>query len=67
MLAVVAGTMQTGTLFNFEKDATTNSLKYTGDGGRFHVVATFNFYSGSNNTCGFYIGKNTNPASALGP
>ena len=65
--AVVAGTMQTGTLFNFEKDATTNSLKYTGDGGRFHVVATFNFYSGSNNTCGFYIGKNTNPASALDP
>ena len=65
--AVVAGTMQTGTLFNFEKDATTNSLKYTGDGGRFHVVATFNFYSGSNDTCGFYIGKNTVPASALDP
>ena len=65
--AVVAGTMQTGTLFNFEKDATTNSLKYTGEGGRFHVVASFNFYSGSNDTCGFYIGKNTVLASALDP
>ena len=55
-------------MLNFEKDATTNSLKYTGlSAGRFHVVATFNFYSAANKTCGFYIGKNTNPSSPLDP
>jgi hypothetical protein len=64
---VVAGTIQTGTLFNFIKDSSSNSLKYTGPGGRFHVIATFNFYGGSQNTCGFYIGKNTNINSALDP
>jgi hypothetical protein len=63
---VVAGTMQTGALYNFIKDPSTNSLKYTGSGGRFHAIATFDFFSEvSNNTCGFYIGKNTDPASGL--
>jgi hypothetical protein len=65
--AVVSGTMNTGTLFNFIKDPLTNSLKYTGPGGRFHIVATFNFFEGSQNTCGFYIGKNTNDATPLDP
>ena len=66
--SVVAGTLSSGAMLNFEKDATTNSLKYTGlSAGRFHVVATFNFYSGANRTCGFYIGKNTNPSSPLDP
>jgi hypothetical protein len=64
--AVVAGGMTTGTLFNFKKHDTTNSLQYLGTGGRFHVVATFNFFTEvSNNTCGFYIGKNTNINSGL--
>jgi hypothetical protein len=63
---VVGGTMETGTLYNFIKDPSTNSLKYTGSGGRFHVIATFDFHTEvSNNTCGFYIGKNTDPASGL--
>jgi hypothetical protein len=63
---VVSGTMQTGALYNFIKDPSTNSLKYTGSGGRFHAIATFDFFSEvSNNTCGFYIGKNTDPASGL--
>jgi hypothetical protein len=58
--------MQTGALYNFIKDPSTNSLKYTGSGGRFHAIATFDFVSESgNNTCGFYIGKNTDPASGL--
>lgn len=65
--AVVAGTMSTGILYNFEKDATTNSLKYTGTGGRFHVVANFNFFEGSQKVCGFYIGKNTNGTGPLDP
>lgn len=65
--AVVAGTIQTGLLTNFVKDATTNSLKYTGVGGRFHIVVSFNFYSGNQDVCGFYIGHNTNPESALDP
>jgi len=63
---VVAGTMQTGALYNFIKDPSTNSLKYTGSSGRFHVIATLDFFTEvSNNTCGFYIGKNTDPASGL--
>jgi hypothetical protein len=57
--AVVVGNVQTGTLFNFIKDLTTNSLQYTGIGGRFHIIANFNFFSGSQDVCGFYIGKNT--------
>lgn len=57
--AIVQGTFQTGILKNFEKDSGTNSLKYLGSGGRFHVVANFNFTSGSQDICGFYIGKNT--------
>jgi hypothetical protein len=65
--AVVQGTMQTGTLVNFIKDPSSNSLKYTGDGGIFHIVATFSFTSGSQNICGFYIGRNQNPSSALDP
>jgi hypothetical protein len=64
---VVAGTMSVGTLFNFIKDPSTNSLKYTGSGGRFHVITTFNFNAGTRNICGFYIGKNTNPSSPLDP
>jgi len=62
---VVAGTPETGLLSNFTKDATTNSLKYNGAGGVFHIIATFNFYSGSQDTCGFYIGRNTNATTAL--
>ena len=65
--SVVEGTIQTGILFNFIKDPTTNSLKYIGSGGRFHIVASFNFYSGSQNTCGFYVGLNTNDATPLDP
>jgi hypothetical protein len=65
--AVVQGTMQTGTLVNFIKDPSSNSLKYTGDGGIFHIVATFSFTSGSQDICGFYIGRNQNPSSALDP
>jgi hypothetical protein len=65
--AVVEGTMLTGELYNFEKDAGTNSLKYNGPGGRFHIVATFNFYEGSQTTCGFYIGISKNPNAALDP
>ena len=58
--------MTAGVLYNFIKDPTTNSLKYLGSGGRFHIVATFNFWSEvSNNTCGFYVGRNTNPSSGL--
>ena len=64
--AVVAGGMTTGTLFNFQKHASTNSLQYLGAGGKFHVVATFNFtVAASQNTCGFYVGKNTNISSGL--
>jgi hypothetical protein len=64
--AVVAGGMTTGKLFNFEKDSGTNSLKYLGAGGRFHVVASFNFSTEvSNNTCGFYVGHNKNIATGL--
>lgn len=64
--AVVVGNIQTGYLFHFQKHASTNSLQYTGSGGKFHVIATFNFWSEvSNNTCGFYIAKNTNISSGL--
>jgi hypothetical protein len=65
--AVVAGTMQTGELYNFAKDSTTNSLKYGGLGGLFHIVATFNFETNSQNVCGFYVGHNTDDATALDP
>jgi len=63
--AVASGTMLTNSLVNFEKDISTNSLKYKGTSGRFHVIATFNFYSGSQDTCGFYIGVNRDASSAL--
>jgi hypothetical protein len=63
--AVVAGSMQAGELLNFVKDATTNSLKYNGPGGKFHVVATFNFATSNQNICGFYIGCNTNETAPL--
>jgi len=64
--AVVEGSLTAGVLYNFIKDPTTNSLKYLGSGGRFHVLATFDFWTEvSNNTCGFYIGRNTDPASGL--
>jgi hypothetical protein len=65
--AVVSGDMQTGELFNFIKDPSTNSLKYNGSGGRFYIIATFNFYANSQNICGFYIGHNTDPSSPLDP
>ena len=65
--AVASGTMLTSWLVNFEKDASTNSLKYKGTNGRFHALATFSFYSGSQDTCGFYIGVNRNPSSPLDP
>jgi hypothetical protein len=64
---VVSGTMDVGTLDNFIKDPTTNSLKYVGTGGRFHAITTFNFYEGSQRTCGFYIGHNKIATSSLDP
>jgi len=63
--AVVAGSMQTGELYNFAKDSTTNSLKYSGPGGKFHIVATFNFTTNSQNVCGFYVGHNTDDTTPL--
>jgi hypothetical protein len=63
--AVVSGVVQTGELVNFEKHSTTNSLVYKGETGRFLILATFNFYEGSQNTCGFYIGINRDIASEL--
>jgi hypothetical protein len=63
--AVVAGSMQTGALLNFAKDASTNSLKYSGPGGRFHIVVTFNFTTNSQNVCGFYVGHNTDDTTPL--
>jgi len=63
--AVVSGVPLASSLVNFEKDATTNSLKYKGTNGRFHAIATFSFYAGSQDTCGFYIGINRNPSSPL--
>ena len=65
--AVASGTMLTSSLVNFEKDASTNSLKYKGTNGRFHALATFSFYSGSQDTCGFYIGVNRDASSPLDP
>lgn len=63
--AVVSGNTVTGTLANFTKDASTNSLRYDGAGGRFHAIATFSFYAGSQDTCGFYIGANRSIFSPL--
>lgn len=63
--SVVSGMVQTGELVNFEKHATTSSLRYLGESGRFLITATFSFYEGSQNTCGFYIGINRNIGSAL--
>ncbi len=65
--AVVEGAMQAGTLVNFAKDAGTNSLRYLGSGGLFHVIATFSFRDGSQNVCGFYIGRNQDISSPLDP
>jgi len=64
---VVAGNFETNGLLGFENDATTNSLKYTGAGGRFHVLATFSFSTTSGNVCGFYIGHNTDDSTPLDP
>jgi hypothetical protein len=64
---VVYGTMSTGSLYNFIKDPSTNSLKYTGPGGRFHVIANFNFFEGNQRTCGFYVGHNTDDTTQLNP
>jgi len=63
--AVVSGAMIASSLTNFEKDALTNSLKYKGTNGLFHAIATFSFYSGSQDTCGFYIGVNRDASSPL--
>ena len=64
--AVVAGDMSTNLLDNFIKDPTTNSLKYLGNGGRFHIIASFNFYTqSSQDTCGFYVGHNKDINSEL--
>jgi hypothetical protein len=64
---VVVGNMETGMLDKFIKDPLTNSLKYIGDGGRFHIITSFNFYEGNQNTCGFYIGHNTDDTTSLDP
>lgn len=64
---IVAGTFQTGMLDNFIKDPSTSSLKYTGLGGRFHVIVNFNFTGGSQDVVGFYIGVNRNQNTALDP
>jgi len=63
--AIVSGPMLTSSLVNFEKDAFTNSLKYKGTSGRFHAIATFSFFAGSQNTCGFYLGINRDASSPL--
>jgi hypothetical protein len=62
---VVDGTMQTGILKNFQLNG--QALEYTGLGGRFHIVVTFNFNGGGRDIYGFYIGRNTNPLSTLDP
>jgi hypothetical protein len=64
---VVSGTMSTGILFNFIKDPSTNSLKYTGPGARFHIIANFSFSGGSRDIYGFYIGHNTDDTTPLDP
>ena len=63
--AVVSGNMLTSSLINFKKDVSTNSLKYKGTSGRFHAIATFSFFAGSQNTCGFYLGINRDASSPL--
>jgi hypothetical protein len=63
--AIVSGPMLTSSLVNFEKDVFTNSLKYKGTSGRFHAIATFSFFAGSQNTCGFYLGINRDASSPL--
>ncbi len=65
--SVVAGPMLAGELFNFAKDTDTNSLKYNGPGGVFHIIASFNFFSGSQDVCGFYIGRSADATVALDP
>ena len=65
--AVVSGSTQVGELFNFAKDATTNSLKYLGNGGMFHLTATFNLTAGNQKTCGFYLGISRDQNAALDP
>lgn len=65
--AVASGVYATGELYNFTKDSGSSSLKYNGNGGKFLIIATFNFYSGSQDVCGFYIGVSTNPALPLDP
>lgn len=65
--AVASGVYQTGELVNFQKDPSSNSLLYKGESGKFLILATFNFYEGSQNTCGFYIGINRNINSVLDP
>jgi hypothetical protein len=62
---IVAGTYQTGALTNFE--FSTDTLKYKGLGGWFHIIATFNFIGGTQDIYGFYIARNTDQASALNP
>jgi hypothetical protein len=67
---VYGTTFQTGTLVNFEKNIDSNnqtSLRYIGAGGYFHAIATFNFYTGNNSICGFYIGRSTNILNVLDP
>lgn len=63
--SVVEGNYLTGILQGFTKDSGTNSLRYIGDGGRFHVVTSLNFYGGNQNICGFYIGCNRDISSGL--
>jgi hypothetical protein len=63
--AIVSGPMLTSSLVNFEKDVFANSLKYKGTSGRFHAIATFSFFAGSQNTCGFYLGINRDASSPL--
>lgn len=65
--SIVVGSMLTGELFGFAKDVSTNSLKYSGSGNLFHAIVSFNFSSGSQDICGFYIGRSTNAAAALDP
>jgi hypothetical protein len=65
--AVVSGVVQTGELVNFEKHTNSNSLRYMGESGKFLIITTFNFYEGSQKTCGFYIGINRDINSPLDP
>jgi hypothetical protein len=65
--SIVVGDIKTGLLNNFVKDLSTNSLKYIGLGGVFHITVSFNFYEGNQRTCGFYIGHNTDDTTNLDP